>query len=329
MPPQTKERKEIRLGGQAVIEGVVMRVPERWALALRHPSGEITTEVNPVRTIAQAHPRIDVFPLRGILALIDSLIIGFKALTISAAISLVEEHEDEGTGEHVKGYEVAQSRVERVEEEAREGRLGGVAMAVAMITGLALFLGVFIAFPAVAASYMMPHVKSTILYNLVEGGLRIAVFIAYLALVGLMPDIRRVFEYHGAEHKVVHAWEAGVPLDEEHAECFSTAHMRCGTTFIVIVFVISVLVFSLLGRPPLPLRIAYRIAVIPLVAALSYEIIRFAARHESSRIVRIVMAPGLLFQKLTTREPSPEQLDVAIAALEAATGEEATAQVPG
>jgi uncharacterized protein YqhQ len=327
LPRQNPERNEISLGGQAVIEGVVMRVPDKWALAVRRPSGEIATEVNPISTIAQAHPRANVFPLRGVLALIDSLVIGFKALSISAGISLEEAAEEKGGGESESGGH--EGVIEELEEEAARGELGGIAMVIAMTFGLAVFLGVFIVGPAIAARYMMPHMKSTILYNLVEGGLRIAVFIVYLALVGLLPDIRRVFQYHGAEHKVVHAWEAGVPLDDEHAGRFSTAHMRCGTTFIVIVFVISVLVFSLMGRPPLVWRILERVAVIPFVAAISYEIIKFAGKHESSRIVRIVMAPGLLFQKLTTREPSADQLDVAIAALQAATGSPITANEPG
>jgi len=304
-----------------------MRVPDKWALAVRRPSGEITTEINPINTIAQAHPRANVFPLRGILALVDSLVIGFKALSISAGISLEEADEEKGGEETEAGGH--EGVVVELEEEAAHGELGGIAMVISLTFGLAVFLGVFIVGPAIAARYMMPHMKSTILYNLIEGGLRIGVFILYLALVGLLPDIRRVFQYHGAEHKVVHAWEAGVPLDDEHASHFSTAHMRCGTTFIVIVFVISVLVFSLLGRPPLIWRILERVALIPVVAAISYEIIRFAGKHEKSRIVRIVMAPGLLFQKLTTREPSMDQIDVAIAALQAATGSSLAADEPG
>jgi uncharacterized protein YqhQ len=175
--------------------------------------------------------------------------------------------------------------------------------------------------PTVIAKSLDEYLPNTILYNLVEGGLRVAIFIAYLAAMSLLPDIRRVFQYHGAEHKVVHAYEAGEPLTPKSAERFSTAHMRCGTTFIVIVLVISILIFSLFGRPALWLRIVERLAIIPLVAIISYEIIKVAGKHENANAMRVVMAPGLWLQRLTTREPDTGQLEVAIDALTAAVGE--------
>ncbi|MBU4490731.1 MAG: DUF1385 domain-containing protein [Actinobacteria bacterium] len=276
-----------------------MRGPKKWALAVRRPSGEMFITVNPINTLAQRYPRLNRFPLRGILVLVDSLVIGIKSLSLSASVSLEEPAgEGEGPGEGLSSWEFA----------------------IAILLALVLFLGLFIVAPTVIAKSLDRFLPNTILYNLVEGGLRITIFIAYLAAMSLLPDIRRVFEYHGAEHKVVHAYEAGDPLTPESAEKFSAAHMRCGTTFVLVVLVISVLIFSLFGRPALWLRIVERLAIIPLVAAISYEIIKMAGKHENSLVVRVIMAPGLWLQRLTTRKPDTEQLEVAIDALTAAMG---------
>ncbi|MHB8896527.1 MAG: DUF1385 domain-containing protein, partial [Candidatus Geothermincolia bacterium] len=172
--------------------------------------------------------------------------------------------------------------------------------------------------PTLLASPLSKNIHNTVVYNLIEGGIRVTIFVLYLAVMSLLPDIRRVFQYHGAEHKVVHAYEAGGPLTPEFASKFSTAHMRCGTAFILLVFVIGILVFSLMGRPALWLRVLERLAIIPFVAAFSYEIIKVAGRHENSRAMKIVMAPGMLLQKLTTKQPDERQLEIAIVALEAA-----------
>ncbi|MFH1150301.1 MAG: DUF1385 domain-containing protein [Actinomycetota bacterium] len=304
MKGEPAHKPEIQIGGQAVIEGVVMRGPDRWALAVRRPDESLFITVNPTRTLAQRYPRANVFGIRGILGLADSLIIGYKSLSISAGISLEE------------------AEVEAPEPDEREPGELGAEMWVAMAIALVLFVGLFIIVPTLIAKRLDAYLTNTVVYNLVEGGIRIAFFVAYLALMSLIPDIRRVFAYHGAEHMVVHAYEHGVTLNPESAEHYSTAHMRCGTAFLLIVLVASVLIFSLLGRPAVWLRILERVALIPLVAALAYEIIRFAGRHEDSRIMKVIMAPGLLLQSLTTRKPDREQLEVAIAALEAAVGPE-------
>jgi uncharacterized protein YqhQ len=199
--------------------------------------------------------------------------------------------------------------------------LGTIETTVALIIALALFLGLFIVVPAVLARALDQYLSNTVLYNLFEGFLRLTIFVIYLVAISRLPDVKRMFAYHGAEHKVVHAYEAGLPLTEESARQFSTAHMRCGTAFIVIVFVISILAFSLLGRPALWLRIVERLAIIPLVAAVAYEIIRLAGKRENSRLVRTLLAPGLWLQRITTREPDADQIEVAIRALEAALGE--------
>jgi len=316
--PQEQPRPELQIGGQAVIEGVVMRGPDRWALAVRRPSGDTFITVNPVMTLAQRYPRWNRFPARGILALADSLIIGVKALTISGGISLeeAEEKKEEEGGASEAGLEADER--EGAEVEAEKSAISTPAIVAALVFALAIFLGLFIVLPTLLASPLSKHVHNTVVYNLIEGGIRITIFILYLVAMSLMPDVRRVFEYHGAEHKVVHAYEAGDPLTPEAASKYSTAHLRCGTAFILIVFVLSILIFSFLGRPALWLRVLERLAIIPFVAAFSYEIIRFAGKHEDSRWVRAVLSPGMLLQKLTTREPDDEQLAVAIDALEAA-----------
>lgn len=296
-----------------MIEGVVMRGPERWALAVRRPCGDIHVEVNPTHTLAQKFPRANIFLVRGIFALVDSLVVGVKCLTISGGISLEDETREEPA--------VAEAGEAGEADTRGRQELSAVAIAFSLFMALVLFLGLFIVVPTVIARYLQQYVPNTVLFNLVEGGIRIAIFVLYLAVVGFLPDIKRVFEYHGAEHKAVHAYEHGLALTTESTERFSTAHMRCGTSFIVIVFIVSILVFSLFGKQPLLPRIVSRVAIIPLIAAISYEIIRLAGRHEGSRLVRFLMAPGLYFQKLTTREPDDGEIEVAIEALNAAVGE--------
>jgi uncharacterized protein YqhQ len=308
--------KELQIGGQAVLEGVVMRTAEKWSLAVRRPSGEMFVIVNPIMTLAQKYPRWNKFPVRGVFALADSLIIGVKALSISGGIAL-EESEGEEDGE------TSPVRPDTGEATGDDHKpISTAQIAVALVISLGLFLGLFIVLPAVLAKQFDPIIHNTVVYNLIEGGIRIAIFVLYLAAMALLPDIERVFEYHGAEHKVVHAYEAGGPLTPEEAAKYSTAHMRCGTAFVLIVFVISILVFSVMGRPALWLRVLERLAIIPFVAAFSYEIIKFAGRYEHSRAMKVIMSPGLLLQKLTTRQPDEEQLEVAIEALEAAIGTE-------
>jgi len=336
---QEHPTKELQIGGQAVIEGVVMRTTDKWSLAVRRPGGDMFVTVNPILTLAQKYPRWNKFPIRGMFALADSLIIGVKALSISGGISLEALDEEEDSEEVAPDDDACGTPALREEDggtpalpdedaaeepEAKDEAkpISTPQIAIALVISLALFLGLFIVVPAVLAKQFDTVVHNTVVYNLIEGGIRIGVFILYLAAMALMPDIKRVFEYHGAEHKVVHAYEAGEPLTPESASKFSTAHMRCGTAFILIVFVISILVFSFMGRPALWLRILERLAIIPFVAAFSYEIIKFAGRYEDSRAMRVIMYPGLLLQKLTTREPDEEQLEVAIDALKAAISTE-------
>lgn len=275
------------IGGQAVIEGVMMRGPALIATAVREASGEITVKTEPVTTLATKYPILKKPMLRGVLSLFESLIIGMKCLSYSAQVAGEE-------GEELTNKEIA--------------------LTMAFSLGLAIVL--FVVIPTYAAKFIHSSVTDPRLLNLFEGLLRLLIFFAYIGGISLMPDIQRVFMYHGAEHKTIHAYEAGDPLDVEHARRYSTLHPRCGTNFLLIVMIVSVVMFAFLGWPSLWERIISRILLLPLVAGIAYEIIRFAGRSEQ-KWVRLAIAPGLWLQKLTTRQPSDDMLEVAIAALQA------------
>jgi len=273
-------------GGQAVIEGVMMRSPDKYAIAVRKPSKEIILKVGSIRSLSQKMKFFKLPIFRGIINLVESLTLGFKALTYSA---------EQATGE--------------------EERLNSKEMFFTIVFALGLFILIFIVLPTSIARYMDRYLTNVLIYNIFEGFLRISIFLIYLFVISKMPDIRRVFEYHGAEHKVIYTYEAGKDLNVKNVKEYSTLHPRCGTSFIFIVLIISILVFSLLGKQTLLLRIAYRIAIIPLIAGISYEILKLSAKNMDKRVVRWMVMPGLWFQKLTTKEPDENQIEVAINAL--------------
>jgi uncharacterized protein YqhQ len=280
--------KEFHYGGQAIIEGVMIRGRNGVAIAVRQPDGEIRVTDQQIASIYRGRFR-DMPFIRGIIVLIETMVLGITALFNSAQVASMEDGEQQIT----------------------PGMLWGTAI-VSIIIGVAIF---FVA-PLVVTNYFIyPNVSSAILANLIEGVLRIIIFILYLWLVGMMPDIKTVFAYHGAEHKSVNAFEAGVPLEIDYVKKYSTAHTRCGTSFLLVVLVLAIIVFSLLGKPPLWLGIISRIVLIPVIAAIGYEIIRFAAEHADNKVIRALLAPGLALQSLTTRQPNDKQLEVAIAAL--------------
>ncbi len=281
------------IGGQAVIEGVMMRGPGHIATAVREPSGTITVKKEPLVTISDRFPILKKPMLRGVVALAEALVYGLKALSFSAQASGEE-------GEELSAKEI------------------GVTMVVAF--GLAVLL--FIIIPTYAAKFIHDTVTDPMVLNLFEGLLRLAIFFAYVIGISVMKDIRRVFMYHGAEHKTIHAYEAGLPLTVDNVRPFSTLHPRCGTNFLLIVMIVSILVFAFLGWPDLWLRIASRVALLPVIAGIGYEIIRYAGKSDK-KWVAWAIAPGLWLQKLTTREPSDDMLEVAICALEAVKPEDA------
>jgi uncharacterized protein YqhQ len=279
------------IGGQAVLEGVMMRGPSNWALAVRKPDGEIAEVTNSIQSVMARHWFFRLPIIRGVVALGESLAIGFRALAISANYAAQEEGDD---GE--------------VETELSRG---SIIFAFAIAIGFALML--FKVTPALLTSWL--PIETTGWFVIVEGVIRVSIFILYLLIISALPDLRRVFQYHGAEHKVINAYEAGDELVPERVQRFSLIHPRCGTAFLLWVMVIAIFVFAFFGRPTWYWLIASRILLLPLIAGLAYELIRFAGKHTGNRVLMTLLAPGLWLQRLTTREPSLDQLEVSIRAL--------------
>jgi uncharacterized protein YqhQ len=277
------------IGGQAVLEGVMMRGPSTWALAVRKPDGEIAEVNRPIRSVMARHWLFRLPIVRGIIALGESLAIGFRALAISANYAAQEEGEE-------------------VETELSRG---AIIFAFAIAIGFAIML--FKVTPLLITNWL--PIDTTGWFVIVEGVIRVSIFILYLVVISLLPDLRRVFEYHAAEHKVINAYEAGEELVPERVQRFSLIHPRCGTAFLLWVMVIAIFVFAFLGRPSLPWLIASRILLLPVIAGIAYELIRFAGRHTENRVLMAFLAPGLWLQRLTTRQPSLDQLEVSIRAL--------------
>jgi uncharacterized protein YqhQ len=283
------------VGGQAVLEGVMMRGPGNWAVAVRTPSGEIA-QVSKSIDSAMARHRVFRLPIvRGVMALGESLAIGFRALAISANYAAQEEPK-EG---------------EDPQEVATELSRGALIFAFAVAIGFAVIL--FKVTPGLLTE-LLP-IKSTGWFVIVEGLIRVTIFIAYLSLISLLPDLRRVFQYHAAEHKAINAYEAGEELEPEIVQRYSLIHPRCGTAFLLWVMVLAVFVYAFFGRPVWYWLIAERILLLPLIAGIAYELIRFAGKHADNRVLMTVLAPGMWLQRLTTREPTLDQLEVSIRAL--------------
>jgi len=283
----------------------MMRGPQRWALAVRRPDGEISTEAHRLPWSAEDHPWIRKPLIRGIFVLVESLAIGMRALRLSAAYAL--NSLDDG------------------DVEVSERQLGWT-----MGIAIAVFAAVFIAAPALATKLggQVIGVGSSLGQNLIEGAIRLGLFLGYVSLISLIPDIRRVYQYHGAEHKTIAAYENGDPLQPEVVERYPTLHVRCGTNFLFIVLFLTIfvgLVLDFLLPHVLLLRVAARVVVIPLLAAFGYEIIRAASRDEHSLVFRVASLPGLALQKITTRAPDRDQIEVAIKAMEAVIAAEALA----
>jgi uncharacterized protein YqhQ len=283
-------KRDAPVGGQAVLEGVMMRGVSVWAVAVRKPDGQIDVSSEPLVSWAKRH-RIWRLPvIRGVVALGESLKIGFRALAISANAQLDPDEQEE---------------------------IGGFTWGLTIFFSLLLAVGLFFVIPVGATSLIKDQLGSPFLFWLVEGVLRTAIFIGYILAISRLPDLRRVFEYHGAEHKTISTFEAEDRLIPSRAKLYSRLHPRCGTSFLLIVMVLAIFVFAPIGLPAWYWLVLSRILGIPLIAGLSYEVIKWAGRNRSKRWVRALMWPGLMLQNLTTREPDESQLEVAIAALEA------------
>ncbi len=298
-------QRDAPVGGQAVLEGVMMRGVSTWAVAVRKAlpeelsekgvdpelgaHGEIAVTSFPLTSVLKKHRLLRLPIVRGVVALGESLVIGFKALGISANAQLPDEEEE----------------------------ISGGMWAFTVLLAVALAVGLFFVVPVGLTSLIKDQLDSSFLFWLVEGIVRTAIFLGYLLLLSRLRDLRRVFEYHGAEHKTISCYEAGLDLTPENAQRFSRLHPRCGTSFLLIVMIVAIFVFAPIGLPAWYWLVLTRIIGVPLIAGISFEIIKFAGRNRRRRWVRTVMFPGLQLQKLTTREPDYEQLAVAIAAMEA------------
>jgi len=290
-----KMNEHTHVGGQAVIEGVMMRGKKSLAVAVRKPNNEIIVKKEQLNPIGERFPILKRPVLRGVAVLLESLIWGIRALTFSANEALEEDEEQK-------------------EETQGKQELGKLALALTMIFSIGMGIGLFVVLPALISGWIT---KEGFLFNVIDGLLRLVIFLGYVLAISRIKEITRVFQYHGAEHKSIHAYEAGEELTPENAQKYSPVHTRCGTAFLLMVMVISILFFALLGRPDsILVRIGSRILLIPLIAGISYEITKFASKKQNSRFMRIIVKPGLLLQRLTAKEPSIDQIQVAIRSLQ-------------
>jgi uncharacterized protein YqhQ len=279
------------IGGQAVLEGVMMRGPSAWSVAVRKPDGEIAELNRPISSPMARHWVFRLPIIRGVVALGESLAIGFRALAISANYAAQEEGEE---GE-------ASTEIPRS------------AIIFAFIVAIGFAVALFKVTPALITNWLPFDTGGW--FVVIEGAIRVTLFVLYLALISLLPDLRRVFQYHAAEHKAINAYEAGEELVPERVQRFSLIHPRCGTAFLLWVMVIAVFVFAFFGHPVWYWLIATRILLLPVIAGLAYELIRFAGKHSDNRVLMTLLAPGLWLQRLTTRQPTLDQVEVSIRAL--------------
>ena len=293
------------VGGQAVMEGIMMRGLERTAVAVRLPDGKIHMKTQPNKKMGK-WTRIPI--VRGVVSFVTSLVQGTGILLYSADVLEAnwpeEEHEEAGKLETW------------MNKKFGEKGTWNIMIYLSVILALAMTIGMFILLPTVVANFLKPLIDSDFVFNLVEGIMRIVIFVVYIALISQMKDIKTVFQYHGAEHKTIHCFENNLELTPQNAQQFYTLHPRCGTSFLLFVMVISFVLHLFLGWPNLALRIISRLLLVPLVAGLSYELLKWAGRSDNW-LVKILSMPGLYLQKLTTKEPSDDQLEVAIAATKA------------
>jgi len=285
------------VGGQAVIEGVMMRAPNAWSVAVRRPDGVIEAVRHPLPRLSARSVWAKVPFVRGVLVLVESLSLGFRALSWSARKAGEEEEE-----------------------------VTGPAVVLAMTLALLFFIAVFMVLPLLAAkgAERLFGTDNSVVFNVIDGLVRVALFVGYIWAIGRAEDIKRVFRYHGAEHKTIHAYEAGLPLDRASIQAFSPRHPRCGTNFLMIVVLIAIVVFTMLGRPSWPWLVASRILFVPVIAGLSYELLKAAADHAW---LRHASKPGIWLQRLTTAEPEDEMVDVAVASLFAALDDDEKAEL--
>ena len=292
----------VRIGGQAVIEGVMMKNMDRYAVSVRKPNGKIETKVEECVSFAEKHPLFQLPVFRGMANFLESMVIGMKTLNYSASF-----YEDE--------EEQTESRTEQLLEKILGEKAEKIIMGIVLVFSLAISIGLFMILPYIASEALGKLIRNEYVILFMEGIIRIAIFLGYIVLISRMEDIKRVFMYHGAEHKTINCLEAGVPLTPENVDNFSRLHKRCGTSFIFIVMIISMVFFFFIRVDTIWLRIVLRLLFLPLVAGVSYEFIRIAGSSDHP-LVQIFSKPGLALQKLTTKEPDHSMIEVAIASVE-------------
>jgi uncharacterized protein YqhQ len=282
-----KPRPEDIAGGQAIIEGVMMRYGNKIAAAVRKPDKEIAIQERYYIPLTKRYKLLGFAFVRGFVTLMEMMVIGMKCLLFSAELALTENEKKPQKWE----------------------------MTISVMISFTVAIFFFVVVPAYFFTLLKSAVSNTLLLNIVEGFIRLGIFLCFLGSTLLMEDMRRVFMYHGAEHKTVFAWENGQELTVDNIKKFSTRHPRCGTSFLLVVMVIAILVFSLLGRPDFVHRVLYKLMLLPVVAGISYEVIRFTGKHRNLKWVQFLSWPGLMLQKITTREPTDDQIEIAIAAM--------------
>ena len=292
----------VRIGGQAVIEGVMMKNMDRYAVSVRKPNGKIETKVEECISFAEKHPLFQLPVFRGMANFLESMVIGMKTLNYSASF-----YEDE--------EEQTESRTEQLLEKILGEKAEKIIMGIVLVFSLAISIGLFMILPYIASEALGKLIRNEYVILFMEGIIRIAIFLGYIVLISRMEDIKRVFMYHGAEHKTINCLEAGVPLTPENVDNFSRLHKRCGTSFIFIVMIISMVFFFFIRVDTIWLRIVLRLLFLPLVAGVSYEFIRLAGSSDHP-LVQIFSKPGLALQRLTTKEPDHSMIEVAIASVE-------------
>ena len=292
----------VRIGGQAVIEGVMMKNMDRYAVSVRKPNGKIETKVEECISFAEKHPLFQLPVFRGMANFLESMVIGMKTLNYSASF-----YEDE--------EEQTESRTEQLLEKILGEKAEKIIMGIVLVFSLAISIGLFMILPYIASEALGKLIRNEYVILFMEGIIRIAIFLGYIVLISRMEDIKRVFMYHGAEHKTINCLEAGVPLTPENVDNFSRLHKRCGTSFIFIVMIISMVFFFFIRVDTIWLRIVLRLLFVPLVAGVSYEFIRLAGSSDHP-LVQIFSKPGLALQRLTTKEPDHSMIEVAIASVE-------------
>lgn len=302
--------RKCNIGGQAVLEGVMMKAPDRIAIAVRRADGQVEIIKQDSKPLQDKYRILRIPIIRGMVTFFETMVLGIRTLMLSAELYGDEELED-----------YKPSKFEKFLSQKFGKDIDDVMIGTALVLAVLFAVLLFVVIPTTITSFLGRKIENDLIMNLIEGVIRLMIFIAYIIFVSRIEDIRRVFEYHGAEHKTIHCYEHEDELTVENARKYTTLHPRCGTAFLLVVMVISIVVFSFLGWQGIFMRILTRMLLLPFISGVSYEIIRWAGRSESN-LVNIIMYPGLMLQKLTTKEPDDEQLEVAIMAFLAATERE-------